>query len=253
VFTPPLSCPEFTPVEGVKYISKTFVNEKKALEEYEKGIQIRTLDPEGQFFVTPEAMCSYDDTQENVNWAQFVAAKAKWSKAEKGKAASSTQIIYKYGGTPIQNILVKHPPYYMVGINFSKMEDWELLDPARFGVFIKALKGFVPILDRLHTQFIHGDLHYNNMLYDEVGAARLIDFGQATALEGMKPKAAEMAKLLEWYKLILIGWHTARSRWGMKYFPTLFLPWFESFTAVRGNNKSNIDDYRALILAMPEP
>jgi len=253
VFTPPLACPEFTPVEGVRYISKTFVNEKKATEEYEKGIQIRALDPEGLLFITPEAMCSYEDSQENANWGQFVEAKEKWSKAMKGKPASSTQIIYKYGGSKIQNILVKHPPYVGAAINFSKVADWELLDPMRMGVFIKALKGFVPILDRLHTQFIHRDLHVGNMLYDEVGGSRLIDFGEAAALEGMKPKAAEKAKLDEWAMLIMIGWHTAGSRWGMKYFPKIFLPWLESVMAVIGNKKSTIDDYKGLMLAMPVP
>jgi serine/threonine protein kinase len=252
-FMPPLACPEFTPVEGVKYISKTFVNDKKALEEYEKGITIKALDPEGLFFITPEAMCSYNDTQENANWGQFIAAKEKWSKATKGKDASSTQIIYKYGGSKIQNILVKNPPYVGTAINFSKEANWELLDPMRFGVFIKALKGFVPILDRLHTQFIHRDLHVGNMLYDEAGGVRLIDFGEAAALEGMKPKAAEKAKQDEYAMLIMIGWHTAGSRWGMKYFPKIFLPWLESVMAVIGNKKSTIDDYRALMLAMPEP
>jgi len=253
-FMPPLACPEFNPVEGVKYISKTFLSEQKALEEYEKGMKIKTLDPEGRFFITPEAICSYADTQENANWGQFVEAKEKWSKTMKGKPASSIQIIYKYGGSKIENILVKNPPYALgSSIKFSDEAHWELLDPMRFGVFIRALKGFVPILDRLHTQFVHRDLHVGNMLYDEAGGARLIDFGEAAALDGMKPKAAEKAKLDEWAMLIMIGWNTAGSRWGMRYFPKVFLPWLESVMVVIGNKKSTVDSYRALLLSMPEP
>lgn len=253
-FMPPLACPEFNPSadDTNRYISKTFVNEKKATEEYEKGMMIKPLDPEGKLFITPEAICSYEDVQENTNWGQFVAAKEKMSQALKGKAIPKIQIIYKYGGTKIENILVKKPPYYASAINFSKQADWELLDPTKFGLFVRALKGFVPILDRLHTQFIHADLHVGNMIYDEEQGVRLIDFGEAKSLEGMKPNAALKMKLDEYAMLIMIGWNIVGSRWGMAHFPKVYMPWAESVMMVIGNKKSKLDDYRALMLAMPE-
>ena len=90
-------------------------------------MMIKPLDPEGRLFITPEAMCSYEDVQENANWEKFTAAKEKLSQALKGKTIPKIQIIYKDGGTNIENILVKNPPYYTSPINFSKQADWELL------------------------------------------------------------------------------------------------------------------------------
>jgi len=251
-FMPPLKCPEFNPSADDKnrYISKTFVNEKKAKEEYEKGMLIKPLDPEGKFFITPEAICSYEDIQENTNWDKFIEAKKAVS--IKGIAVPKIQIIYKYGGTNIENVLVKNPPYYKLPINFSKQADWELLDPTKFGLFIRCLKGFVPILDRLHAQFIHSDLHVGNMIYDETQGVRLIDFGEAVSLEGMKPPKALKMKLDEYAMLIMIGWNVIGSRWGMTHFPKVFMPWVESVMMVIGNKKSTLDDYRALMLSMPE-
>ena len=105
-FMPPLACQEFNPRpdDTNKYISKIFVNEIKATEEYEKGMMIKPLDPEGRLFITPEAMCSYEDAQENANWEKFITAKEKLSQALKGKTIPKIQIIYKYGGTNIENI-----------------------------------------------------------------------------------------------------------------------------------------------------
>jgi len=253
-FMPPLACPEFNPAadDTNRYISKTFVNEKKAAEEYEKGMLIKPLDPEGKFFITPEVMCSYEDVQENANWGLFTAAKEKMTHALKGKAIPKIQIIYKYGGTKIENILVKNLPYYTSIINFSKAADWELLDPTKFGLFIRCLKGFVPILDKLHEKFIHRDLHVGNMVYDESQGVRLIDFGEAMSIEDMKPAKALKMKLDEYAMLIMIGWNIVGSRWGMTHFPNIFMPWAASVMTVIGNKKSTLDDYRALMLSMPE-
>ena len=242
VFSPPLKCiGEDKMPDNKIFVSKIFLSEKSALEEYRKGMLIKELDSEGRMFITPESICEYEEIQDNANYAIFNGKKTK------GRAF---QIIYKNGGLPIENILVRNPPYPGRSINFAKAPNFELLDATKLGLYIKCLKSLVPILDKLHERFIHADLHVGNILYNDDGV-RIIDFGEAIAVDGLKPAQANKMKKEEFGGLLMIGFLCLGSKWVSLNFPNLFDRWLKSVIDCIGG-KRTIEDYKATILSIPD-
>ena len=130
VFKPPLLC------SGVRSDSPDFVskllNEEEADLEFSKSSLVRLLDPDERWSITPLRMCDLAEKQTNKNYANANGA--------------NTLLISKYGGVGLLSLLKK---------SWSKLP-----------LFIKVVKSIIPGLDILNKEYLHGDLHFNNIVWD---------------------------------------------------------------------------------------
>jgi len=85
---------------------------------------------------------------------------------------SDKQLVYRYCGTPLQNLLVTRGAY----------DDRMLLDPDSdilsapgFDQVVRLVIDFLPRIEELNKSYIHGDMHLRNILQKD-GSCYLIDF-----------------------------------------------------------------------------
>ena len=168
VFSPPLKCSEDVPhLSTEEYVSKFFLEEEVAKEDYENGMKLQAIDPEQNMFITPLHMCKASEQQTNENKPAPLG-----QSGQPGQSGQSGQsgylIIYKNGGAPISR--------------FSEKQK------------ITCIKAVIPLLKVIHENgFVHFDLHEGNIVFDGT-RTRLIDFNSLTSFDSRRPEKDEEYK-----------------------------------------------------------
>lgn len=97
----------------------------------------------------------------------------------KVSGSNDDQIIFRYCGTPLQNLLVRRGTY----------DDRMLLDPDSpilvadgFDRMVRLVINFLPRIHTLNKKYIHGDMHLRNILQKD-GTCYLIDFATMVPLD----------------------------------------------------------------------
>lgn len=258
VFSPALSCKE-TSLNISKnsrgYVSKV-MNREDAEREYNKSMLVRELDPSGKWSITAEKICPVGLTQDNANFTY---------------KSDDYQILYKNGGVSLWKLILKegstnYIQNYLNGQTFDGDSDDSVflkLNTSGLPVLIKAVKSLLPGLNVLNKVYLHGDLHFDNIVYDGT-VCRIIDFMTLEKLkESMKsdlgePGLSDRDKLViedEWRSLdVSVIFHTLlsvlKSKWVAQTFPGHFTSWLEQYR-IPGINRFR-SDYLVAILTVPD-
>jgi hypothetical protein len=134
LYRPPLECPESSYNGLSNYVGKIT---DFPMEEFKDGEKIR----------------AYED------WAGWACpAIAICNTPHDGK-----QLIFRYCGTPIEDLLVKSGKFKDEMLEYA---DEPRLNPAGFDILVTHLIEFLPYVLKLNKTYIHNDLHYRNILFD---------------------------------------------------------------------------------------
>jgi hypothetical protein len=169
VYVPPLRCAEG---DDKQWASSNFVSKDihpNFLEsEYKNSFLINELDPHGEWSITALHACTIKPSQENTNWTP---------------GEKTHQLIFANGGKDLYSLLLK-PRFsgdasrYINGFDDDGKEDqrvYEMLDKTGVSKIIQHLHRILPKLDILNEKYIHGDLHFANIVTDGF-TPRIIDF-----------------------------------------------------------------------------
>ena len=106
----------------------------------------------------------------------------------KVSGSDDEQIVYRYCGTPLQNLLMRHGTY----------EDGYLLDEDSpdlvadgFDQMVRLIIDFLPRIQTLNRRYIHGDMHLRNILQKN-GICYMIDFATMVPLRVAFEKAVRL-------------------------------------------------------------
>jgi len=159
VYKPPLKCDgKNIDKYSEGHVSKIFTYESEDSEivdtEYQNGLLVKHIDPDGTWSITPELLCNLAKGQTNKNFRK------------QNMRAFSKQIIYKDGGHTLSSL-----------VSETQSPDIKL--------YLKAIDITInTILPQLHVAYIHGDLHDENIMYNPSDkTVRLIDFGHLSSID----------------------------------------------------------------------
>lgn len=169
VYVPPLKCAEGDDEQWAStgYVSKDIHPDFLEIE-YKNSFLIKELDPRGEWSVTALHACTINQTQENTNWRS---------------SEKTHQLIFKNGGKDLYSLLLK-PGFsgdsykYINGLNDEGQKDtsvYERLDMRGVSNVVQHIHRILPKLDILNKKYIHGDLHFGNIVTDGF-TPRIIDF-----------------------------------------------------------------------------
>jgi hypothetical protein len=265
VYSPPLKCAEGDDDKwsSTNFVSKDINDEFLELE-YKNSFLVKELDPGGEWSITAQYACTIRDTQEETNWVPGL----------------KRQLIFKNGGNDLYSLLLKpgqkgDVSKYINGLNDDGHSDitiFEKLDPVGIKNIIRQLHKILPSLDILNTKYIHGDLHFGNIVTD--GVPRLIDFSNLESVADRKKKLAksfsecfhsktglgcdllnaridalneDVAKAVDvkmlWFELYIL----LESKWVQTVFPDKFKTWLKKYRDL-GRLVQPRSDYIASIL-----
>lgn len=176
VFSPPLKCQEGNDDKWAsgEFVSKT-IYEGALEKEYRNSFLVRMLDPEGIWSITAEHACTIHKTQRNANYID---------------KEPTHQLIFKNGGRSLYDLLLKpgvkgDADKYILGLNDDGEEDstvFSKLHPKGLTLLIGQLQKFLPYLELLNKKYVHGDLHFGNIVSDGVNP-KVIDFSSLRSLD----------------------------------------------------------------------
>jgi hypothetical protein len=169
VYVPPLKCAEGDDTQwaSTDYVSKDMYPD--FLEsEYKNSFLIKALDPRGEWSITALHACTIQKTQENTNWQP---------------GEKTHQLIFKNGGKDLYSLLLKtgfsgDSNKYINGFDDEGYEDTRVYDRLDMGGVrnvVQHIHRILPKLDILNEKYIHGDLHFGNIVTDGF-TPRIIDF-----------------------------------------------------------------------------
>jgi hypothetical protein len=169
VYVPPLKCAEGDDKQWASndYVSKDIHPDFLEIE-YRNSFLIKALDLRGEWSVTALHACTINQTQENTNWRS---------------GEKTHQLIFKNGGKDLYSLLLR-PGFsgdsnkYINGFDDEGNEDtrvYDRLDIGGVSNVIQHLHRILPKLDILNEKYIHGDLHFGNIVTDGF-TPRIIDF-----------------------------------------------------------------------------
>jgi len=132
-----------------------------------------------QEMAASRAIMRYDD------WADW-ACPAIYTCGVDG--SDDLQIIIRYCGTPLQNLLVDEGFY---DDDMLLDEDSTVLDANGFDRMVRLLINFLPRIQTLNKKYIHGDMHLRNILHKD-GVCYMIDFATMVPLRVAFEKAVRV-------------------------------------------------------------
>lgn len=162
VYSPPLPCDtEPSKKPQPTDISKIFATSEEAQSEWQKSLVLKTIDPKQTYLLYPYIQCSTSYSAIQANDAE--GNSCPLLKDVTDQTARFSQLVSLNGGQPLYDYLANR---FEEGNPVSMKNYLSLLEQVAKCIYVMNSKGYC-----------HHDIKPNNILVNDQGVARLIDFG----------------------------------------------------------------------------